>query len=418
MRLDKFQVIGLFDLYNHTLDFTKEENTKQNESEGASVIMIYGRNGVGKTTILRMIDGLMTLNFDVFRNSKFKKACLTFSTGDKISVELVIEEQENSYLSVKYKDLETKLHPKEKGAYSPEEYEKEVIFVKQYNSDLDKFSFEFIDTERLIRRNIKDEMAVLDPKLYGKLTKIQKSESNKYLVEKVRGFIRDSQINFSNYFYRTEPELFDKILANLERPQELKSEELLERIEAIIRSEIEYKIDTLGLVKEKWDKMKLIEIINNSALDQNKLTIIASYIEVLESRNLERMSLAERLIKFESLLNEFLYDKKISINNKGFLINSINSTKDSLNEDQLSTGEYHLLYLTSLALCTKVKGTVIAIDEPEMSMHIGWQRKLVNALVQISSKASPQMIFATHSPDIAINFPNSLTTEGYGPENN
>lgn len=46
MRLEKFQVKGLFDLYNHTLDFTKEGNATQNESEGASVIMIYGRNGV------------------------------------------------------------------------------------------------------------------------------------------------------------------------------------------------------------------------------------------------------------------------------------------------------------------------------------------------------------------------------------
>jgi ABC-type oligopeptide transport system ATPase subunit len=61
-----------------------------------------------------------------------------------------------------------------------------------------------------------------------------------------------------------------------------------------------------------------------------------------------------------------------------------------------------------------VQGTEIAIDEPEMSMHISWQNKLINALLQISSKANPQYIFATHSPDIAATYSNSLKTVTYG----
>jgi ABC-type cobalamin/Fe3+-siderophores transport system ATPase subunit len=410
MKIDKFQVTGLFDLYNHTLDFTNEHT--QSSNEGASVVMIFGRNGVGKTTLLRMIDGLMTLNFDVFRNTKFEYACLTFSNGYNISVKQIAAKEGLDYLSVNYRNLETKLHPKEKGAISPEEQENEMTFVKQYNKDLDKFSFEFIDTERLIRKNLKDEI-LAEAKQLGKIFKNQRIDTNRYLVDKVKGFIRDSQINFSNYFLRTEPELFEKILNNLENLKEITSSDLLLRIDNLLKSEIDYKIDDLGLTKEKWDKEKLKETITKSSSNQNKLTIIASYIEVLESRNMERMSLAERLIKFESLLNEFLFDKTITINNEGFLINSKNQTNELLNESQLSTGEYHLLYLTTLALCTKVKGTVIAIDEPEMSMHIGWQRKLVDTLVKISSKASPQMIFATHSPDIAVNYSNSLITEDY-----
>lgn len=411
MKIEKFKVDGLFDLYNHTLDFT--QSISQSKAEGASVVMIFGRNGIGKTTILRMIEGLMTLDFDVFRQTKFQNASLTFSTGHCISVEQINVEEGMNYLLVKYKEHETKLHPKEKGAITPEEKENEILFVKQYNEDLDKFSFEFIDTERLLKKNIKEEMILAEARQMGKILRTHKTDANTYLVDKVKSFIRDSQINFSNYFLRTEPELFDKILANLENPNSLVSTDLEERIRMLVESEIKYKIDDLGLAKEKWDKEKLLETISKAGSNQNKLTIIASYIEVLESRNLERKSLAERLLNFESLLNEFLYDKKISINSDGFVITSQNKTQDKLSENQLSTGEYHLLYLTSLALCTKVKGTVIAIDEPEMSMHIGWQRKLVNTLVQISSKASPQMIFATHSPDIAVNYSNSLSTEDY-----
>lgn len=414
MKISKFEVIGLFDLYNHVLDFGISSDDTSSEDK-ASVIMLFGRNGIGKTTILRMIDGLMTLDFDIFRNSKFKIACLSFSNGQKISVEPVFDEKNENFvqLLVKYKSLEVHLNSKAKGAVTSEERNNESDFIKSYIADLDKFSFEFIDTERLLRKNIKDEILLEEAVLRGKIIRKQKSEPSKFLVEKVKSFVRDSQINFSNYFYRTEPELFDRIISNLENKHKLKGKDLLDRVNNLSASQKEYSIDRLGLSRERWDKKKLIKIIKDSKADQNKLTIIASYIEVLESRNNERLSLAERLLTFETQLNEFLLDKKIIIENEEFKINSTNKKQDLLNENQLSTGEYHLLYLTVLALCTKVKGTVIAIDEPEMSMHIGWQRKLVNTLIKISSKASPQMIFATHSPDIAVNFINSLRTEDY-----
>lgn len=60
------------------------------------------------------------------------------------------------------------------------------------------------------------------------------------------------------------------------------------------------------------------------------------------------------------------------------------------------------------ALVTRRRGTVIAIDEPEMSMHIAWQRRLVPALVECASGAEPLFIFATHSPDVASSFPQAL----------
>lgn len=411
MKIKEFQVSGLFDLYNHKLDFSN--NDTKSAEETASVIMIYGKNGIGKTTILRMIDGLMTLNFDEFRTTKFKNASLTFSGGNEIYVEKIYKEDEVDFLNVKYRNLQTKLHPLKSGPKNKEDSDNESEFIKLYNDDLDKYSYEFIDTERLIRKNIKDEMLIDEARINGKIIRNSRRDSNKYLENKVREFIRNSQVNFSNYFRRTEPELFDKILENLESNVDLEATDLLNRLKSLISSEKKYKINELGLRKENWNKKKLEETIKKSNENQNKLTIISSYIEVLESRNLERMSLAERLLNFEKLLNEFLTDKVLSINSNGFILTSKNKNKDILNETQLSTGEYHLLYLTTLALSTKAKGTVIAIDEPEMSMHISWQRKLIKALVQISSKASPQMIFATHSPDIASNYTNSLTTELY-----
>jgi len=412
MKIVEFEVIGLFGLYNHKIDFSTKSTHK--DKTGADVIMIYGQNGIGKTTILRMLEGLMTLDFDVFRIVKFQEAFIKFSNNKKITVKRIDEGKNLSQLEVNYIDYKIILDPKKKGVLDKEDKEnkeKEKEFIEQYEKDIDNFLFDFIDTERLLKRNAKEELISEQHILRGKIVRSKVEEPSNYFSSRIRRFISDSQINHSRYFQRTEPELFDKILSNLEKNTAVTKTNLINRLHALNKLEKKFQIDRIGLVKEKWNKKKLITAINTSVEDQSKLKIISSYIEFLEDRNKELQNVAERLLKFETIINRFLLDKSVSVNRKGLDIKSRNG--DRIKEEQLSTGEYHLLYLSVLALSTKVKGTIIAIDEPEMSMHVSWQDQLVKALVDISSKAFPQMIFATHSPDIAKDYDNSLITSKY-----
>ncbi len=41
-------------------------------------------------------------------------------------------------------------------------------------------------------------------------------------------------------------------------------------------------------------------------------------------------------------------------------------------------------------------------DEPELSLHVDWQEKLLGALTQLAGRC--QFIVATHSPDFASGF--------------
>ena len=63
----------------------------------------------------------------------------------------------------------------------------------------------------------------------------------------------------------------------------------------------------------------------------------------------------------------------------------------------LSSGQLQLLSMTK-AVISSNPNSLIMIDEPELSLHIDWQRKLINFM----SEAFPnrRFIFATHSPDI------------------
>jgi predicted ATPase len=124
---------------------------------------------------------------------------------------------------------------------------------------------------------------------------------------------------------------------------------------------------------------------------------------------------ANRLGMFENIINRFFTDKQVNISSReGFDI--ITADGKSLKEEQLSSGEYHFLYLMVAALVTQRRGTVLAIDEPEMSMHIKWQRGLISALIECASDAEPQFIFATHSPDIAADYQDNMIDLGASKE--
>jgi hypothetical protein len=71
----------------------------------------------------------------------------------------------------------------------------------------------------------------------------------------------------------------------------------------------------------------------------------------------------------------------------------------------LSSGQLQLLSMTK-AVISSDYNSLIMIDEPELSLHIDWQRKLIHFM----SIAFPKhrFIFATHSPDILYNQYNNV----------
>lgn len=105
MQLASFEVRGLFHRLTHRIEFPAAPEGKPTPS----IVILHGPNGMGKTTVLRMIDGLMTLNFGVFNEVPFEACELRFTTGEAISVE---EPNAASRLRVRFRDRELKLRPR------------------------------------------------------------------------------------------------------------------------------------------------------------------------------------------------------------------------------------------------------------------------------------------------------------------
>jgi energy-coupling factor transporter ATP-binding protein EcfA2 len=67
----------------------------------------------------------------------------------------------------------------------------------------------------------------------------------------------------------------------------------------------------------------------------------------------------------------------------------------------LSSGEQHELVLLHELLFEVEPGTLVLIDEPELSLHVTWQQDLVADITRIARANQIDFVLATHSPYIA-----------------
>jgi predicted ATP-binding protein involved in virulence len=80
---------------------------------------------------------------------------------------------------------------------------------------------------------------------------------------------------------------------------------------------------------------------------------------------------------------------------------SFGDAANAVNSDVLSAGEKQML--SFIAYNAFYQNSIIFIDEPELSLHVDWQRQLLPTL--LAQQGSNQFVIATHSPFIYSKYP-------------
>lgn len=108
---------------------------------------------------------------------------------------------------------------------------------------------------------------------------------------------------------------------------------------------------------------------------------------------------AERIRLFLEFFNRKVRHKKIRIDREqGLVVQGQDGRK--LRLDALSSGEQFELTLLHDLLFEVEANALVLIDEPEISLHIEWQRQLLPELLEIAKVAQFDALVATHSPFI------------------
>lgn len=162
-----------------------------------------------------------------------------------------------------------------------------------------------------------------------------------------------------------------------------------------------------GLLSEyPFENLKEIITLTSDARLAEISTVLLPYLNSISTR-IEALDETHKIIStFEREINSYLRDKKISIN----VIDGIHFSDErgEIDVDSLSSGERQLVFLFCAALLSRVGSSLFIIDEPELSLNVKWQRKLVSSLAHLVKGGQTQFIMATHSIEILSKHQNSV----------
>jgi energy-coupling factor transporter ATP-binding protein EcfA2 len=386
IHLSSFKISGLLGGEDITLTFPDPLSPVG----GPALLILSGRNGVGKTTILRMIGGMITLEFDTFRKVPFSSATLMLS--NELSIVVLKRDDPRRPLEVKVGSRSAILNAnRDPNDYTPSEslaVERLRAVAKPF---LGRIKYELIELDRLKDSN---QRVTSFNASTGKV--VHSSDGiGEGLAEKVRNFLRDAQINHGRFFRAEDTSFLTRVLDRMKEGSIAPSKgELLERI-SFLRRKMSLAL-RMGLFVDLEQVKTLERIIEADTYSGNQhLILLETYIEVQEGRQRGQDLLVDRLTEFERTMNDFFIGKEVKIDRRYGI--RITSGEHELSESELSSGERHFLSMMVVSLLCQRSGTIIAIDEPELSLHISWQRKMVKALARCAAGASPLFIFATHS---------------------
>ena len=110
--------------------------------------------------------------------------------------------------------------------------------------------------------------------------------------------------------------------------------------------------------------------------------------------------LSQRKTRFQDIVDELFRDtgKKIVRTENEIRFTQIG---ELLLPYQLSSGEKQMLIILLTVLVEDDQPYVLFMDEPEVSLHIEWQKRLIDLCLELNPRV--QIILTTHSPAVVMN---------------
>ena len=103
--------------------------------------------------------------------------------------------------------------------------------------------------------------------------------------------------------------------------------------------------------------------------------------------------------QFQDMVDELFAETGKKIDRKNNEIQFLLG-KETLTPYQLSSGEKQMLAILLTVLVENREPYALLMDEPEISLHIDWQQRLIDLIRQLNPNA--QIILSTHSPALIM----------------
>lgn len=365
-----------------------------------SINFLIGVNGSGKTTIINIISNALSVDIAQLIALPFSELILIFTKGEMIRVEKINKTNVRFTISHDGNSFEFDIENDEYNYIMDQRIEeaREVIskfslvdFIplsrtkgKEYEHDpfADSPSDPVNNKLDLIKNDLVNRFS-RQSKIYNKIaSNFQRDIFNKLLEVPSEDDIKF----FSDYSNLDTEERSLREISEFMSPQKdsygsKKIDNYIQKLRGVITSiekrESNFSVSDLGIMFNAWRTRSVIA--DYESLKKKKNDIFRTQNEF-----------------FEVFKLFFPKEKELVLSSQNQLVLKTKGGQISLNE--LSSGEKQMIILLGQIYLSESKPILYVADEPEISLHVKWQDKIVDALLTINPNA--QFLLATHSPDV------------------
>ena len=172
------------------------------------------------------------------------------------------------------------------------------------------------------------------------------------------------------------------------------------------KEEFQEKMENANIKFAKLGKYDLVDLpfIRSTNYEAEFSKALKIYFEDFEKKYSVFADFIERLDLYTDIINSHLSFKSIRITREsGLVVVDNDDPNHILKLEQLSSGEKQEIVLFYELIFETEKQLLLLIDEPEISLHIMWQKLFMEDLDRVVSLGNLKVIVATHAPQIINN---------------
>jgi energy-coupling factor transporter ATP-binding protein EcfA2 len=143
-----------------------------------------------------------------------------------------------------------------------------------------------------------------------------------------------------------------------------------------------------------------LDVLPGGNLNPTEKRILSLFLDDFESKLEPLDPVSEKLDRLRKIVGHKFLHKAIEIEPTKGVVFLASPDRHEIEPEALSSGEQHQLALISRLLFSEEPGTTVIIDEPELSLHVGWQHEMVEDLIEIARVTDLSFVLATHSTAI------------------
>lgn len=396
----------------------------------SDITFLYGDNGCGKTTILNIITYIITgkiyelFQYD-FKEIRLKYLSAKTNSANEIiisynenNISIIFSNQEVILESQRYEYMNRNLDDKEeieRAYFSEYPILKDIKYVFNYiylplnrnSSYINEYPFimKRKSVSSKYRMSHEIDTTLLDVEY---LIKNANSRVNFVLNQINEKFGDDIIKSFLDVENTSNMQIIIKYMNSLDNNE---IERIKKKYTEVLRNikrwdeDTEIKINaffsslTTGIQKAK----EINDFDFDLLLKLSEITKISKIITKAEVTEQNKKRHKQPIDDFVKTVNKFIGG---NVNKKEIFIDTVGTIylrttrNKKIDIQHLSSGEKQIVTFFAYLIfgLKNTNQSIFIVDEPELSLHLNWQRKFVDAIMSINPNV--QLIFATHAPEI------------------